>query len=175
MVSFFRMTPADAALLARIGGTSLLESHGHSAPAEIMQQYVENSFSEEACRTELTDGNNIFTAVVYNQEPVGYSKVILRTPHSLVDLQPVTKLERLYLLKDYYGHKLGHQLLQEAIRFSESCGDKGMWLDVWQENYRAIRFYQKQGFETVGESRFVLTETRTNPIWVMLRRYGTSI
>lgn len=175
MVSFYRMTPADAALLAKIGGISLLESHGHSAPAEIMQQYVANSFSEEACRAELADDNNIFTAVVYQNEPVGYSKIILRTPHPLVDLHPVTKLERLYLLKEYYGHRLGHQLLEEAINFSESSGDKGMWLDVWQENHRAIRFYQKQGFETVGEDRFVLTETRTNPIWVMLRRYKTSL
>jgi ribosomal protein S18 acetylase RimI-like enzyme len=165
------MGPADADLLAKIGSTSLLESHGHSAPAEIMQQYVERNFSLAACRAELADDNNIFTAVVYNNEPVGYSKLILCTPHPAVNLQPVTKLERLYLLKEYYDHKLGHQLLREAISLSQKRGERGMWLDVWKENHRAIRFYQKQGFESVGESSFVLTETRTNPIWVMLRRY----
>ncbi|MBB1284530.1 GNAT family N-acetyltransferase [Flavisolibacter sp. BT320] len=171
MVSFFRMGPTDADLLAKVGSTSLLESHGHSAPAEIMQQYVESNFSLAACEAELTDDTNIFTAVVYNNVPVGYSKLILRTPHPAVNLQPVTKLERLYLLKEYYDHKLGHQLLREAISLSRESGERGMWLDVWKENHRAIRFYQKQGFETVGESSFVLTETRTNPIWVLLRRY----
>ncbi|HEV7330270.1 MAG TPA: GNAT family N-acetyltransferase [Flavisolibacter sp.] len=171
MVSFVRLTPGDAALLAEIGGTSLLESHGHSAPAEVMQQYVERSFSEEACRAELADEANLFTAVVYNNRPVGYYKMILGSPHPAISLQPVTKLERLYLLKEYYDLKLGHHLLQQAVDLSRSAGEKGMWLDVWKENHRAIRFYQKQGFETVGESRFVLTANRTNPIWVMLLRY----
>jgi ribosomal protein S18 acetylase RimI-like enzyme len=173
MVSFFRLTPGDAALLARIGGASLLESHGHSAPAEVMQQYVDRNFNEQACREELADDNNIFTAVVYNNQPAGYSKIILNTPHPAVNLQPVTKLERLYLLKEYYDQKLGHRLLQQAVDISKKEGEKGMWLDVWKENHRAIHFYQKQGFETVGESRFKLTETRTNPIWVLLLRYET--
>lgn len=171
MVSYTRLTPADAALLSKIGGISLMESHGHSAPTEVMQAYVDRSFSEEACRAELSDEKNIFSAVFYNHRPAGYFKIIFETPHPAVSLQPVTKLERLYLLKEFYDLKLGHGLLQQAIDLSTAYGDKGMWLDVWQKNERAIRFYQKQGFETVGESRFVLTDTRSNPIWVMLRRY----
>ncbi len=39
----------------------------------------------------------------------------------------------------------------------------------WDE--RAIRFYQKQGFEIIGESEFVLTATHANPNWVMLLKY----
>jgi diamine N-acetyltransferase len=158
-------------MLAKVGRRSLLESHGHSAPAEIMQEYVNRSFSEEACRIELLDGANIFHAVFYNGEPAGYSKINLATPHPLVQQQPVTKLERLYLLKEYYGLSLGHRLLQQAIDLSKEAGDKGLWLDVWKGNERAIRFYQKQGFETVGESGFVLTASRVNPIWVMLLQH----
>ena len=171
MISYGRLGPSDAPLLAKIGGISLLESHGHSAPAEVMQAYVDKSFSEQACRDELSDSQNIFSAVYYNNEPAGYFKIILAIPHPLISLQPVTKLERLYLLKEFYGLKLGHGLLEQALALSAAAGDKGMWLDVWQKNDRAIRFYKKEGFETVGESRFVLTETRSNPIWVMLRRY----
>lgn len=171
MVSYKRLTPADAALLAQVGGVTVLESHGHSAPAEIMQAYANKSFSEEACRAELSDEKNIFTAVYCNGQPAGYSKIIFATPHPMVPLQPVTKLERLYLLKEFYGSRLGHGLLHQAINLSKDHGDKGTWLDVWKGNERAIRFYQKQGFETVGESEFVLTASRVNPIWVMLLRY----
>ena len=31
-----------------------------------------------------------------------------------------------------------------------------MWLGVWEENPRAIRFYQKQGFVEFGEHIFQL-------------------
>ncbi|MER3465422.1 MAG: GNAT family N-acetyltransferase [Chitinophagaceae bacterium] len=171
MISSVRLGPDDAPLLAKIGGISLIESHGHSAPVETMQAYVHRSFSEEACRTELSDEANIFSAVYYNNEPAGYSKIILSIPNSAVEIQPVTKLERLYLLKEFYGLNLGHYLLEEAILLSKERGEKGMWLNVWKKNERAIRFYQKAGFITVGESQFVLTETHSNPNWVMLLEY----
>lgn len=158
-------------MLASVGGKSLLESHGHSAPMEIMQAYVDRSFSEEACRAELGDEQNLFWAVFSNGEPAGYFKIICNVPHPSVPLQPVTKLERLYLLKEYYGLKLGHGLLVQAIDLSKAAGDRGMWIEVWKKNDRALRFYEKEGFETVGESRFVLTETRANPIWVMVLPY----
>src|SRR6476660_8179348 len=111
MVSFTRLTPADAALLSEIGGISVLESHGHSAPSEVMQAYVDKSFSEEACRAELSDEKNVFSAVFYKNQAAGYFKIIFDSPHPAVSLQPVTKLERLYLLKEFYDLKLGHGLL----------------------------------------------------------------
>jgi len=172
MISVVRLTPNDAELLSTIGGISLIESHGHSAPAETMQAYVEKGFSVEACRAELMDGNNIFYAVYYNNKPAGYYKIIFNSPCPADPLQPVTKLERLYLLKEFYDLKLGQRLMQHAIDLSKSKGEQGMWLNVWKKNDRAIRFYQKQGFETVGESQFVLTATHSNPNWVMLLRYA---
>lgn len=171
MISFVRLTPADAKLLSEIGGVSLIESHGHSAPARIMQEYVDKSFSTEACFEELSDEANIFFAIYYNNEHAGYSKIVFDYPHPAVPLQPVTKLERLYLLKEFYRLQLGHHLMQQAIDLSKANGEQGMWLNVWKKNERAIRFYEKQGFETVGESEFVLTEAHANPNWVMLLRY----
>ncbi len=47
MISIVPLTSADAPLLARIGGTSLLESNGHSVAIEIMQAYVNERFTVE--------------------------------------------------------------------------------------------------------------------------------
>ena len=171
MISLRRLTVDDAALLSEIGGITLIQSHGHSATAEVMQAYREKAFSVEACRAELAEEHNVFHAVYYNNEPAGYSKIILAEPHPAVPLQPVTKLERLYLLQNFYDLKLGHRLLTQAIELSKVASDKGMWLDVWKKNARAIRFYERQGFSAVGESAFVLTETHSNPIWVMALAY----
>ena len=171
MISIAPLTPPDAGLLATVGGITLLQSHGHSAPAEVMQAYVDKSFSEEACLKELLDDDNIFYAVFYNHQPAGYSKIVFNCSHPAVPLQPVTKMERLYLLKEFYHLKLGQRLMQKAIDLSKAQGELGMWLNVWKGNERAIRFYSKQGFETIGESEFVLTETHANPNWVMLLQY----
>lgn len=171
MVSIVRLTPSDVTMLAAIGGTTLIESHGNSAPAAIMQEYVKKNFSKEACIAELNEESNIFYAVFFNNQPAGYSKIVFDCPHPATHLQPVTKMERLYLLKEFYDLKLGQALMQHASDLSIAQGEKGMWLNVWKKNERAIRFYQKQGFEIVGESEFVLSETHSNPNWVMLLRY----
>lgn len=171
MISLVQLTPADADLLADMGGVSLLQSHGHSAPAEVMQAYVDKSFSAEACAAELSNEAHVFYAAFYKHQPAGYFKTIYNIPHKAVNLQPVTKLERLYVLNQFFELKLGQPLLQKAVELSKEAGDKGMWLNVWKENKRAIRFYEKQGFQTVGESLFVLTETHANPNWVMLLEY----
>ena len=76
MISFVPLTSADAPLLASIGRTSLLELHGNSAPIEIMQAYVNQCFTMEVCHAELADTANIFSAVYYNDQPAGYSKII---------------------------------------------------------------------------------------------------
>lgn len=171
MISLRRLAPADASMLASLGSITVLQSHGHSAPAGVMQAYADKSFSEEACRAELLDEANVFYAAFHNNEPAGYFKIVMNAPHRLVPLQPVTKLERLYLLDWFHGLSLGYRLLQQAVALSKAAGEKGMWLDVWKGNEKAIKFYQKQGFETVGEGEFPLTKTRVNPIWVMMLRH----
>mgnify|MGYP003575291655 CR=1 FL=1 len=171
MVFLRPLTPADAEMLATVGGVSLIQSHGHSAPAPVMQAYVTKSFSVENCRAELADPAHIFYGAFYNGEPAGYFKITYRKPHEAIALQPVTYLERIYLLQQYLSLKLGHHLLQKAMELSKAAGEKGMWLTVWKENKRAIHFYQQQGFETVGEGKFTLTEAHTNPTWIMLLRY----
>jgi ribosomal protein S18 acetylase RimI-like enzyme len=171
MVSIVKLTNADAAILSNIGGKSLIESHGHSAPPEVMQEYVANSFSLQACREELEDEKNIFYALYYNDEPAGYYKIILDKPHPAVSMPSVTYMERLYLLNSFYDLKLGQQLMQHALHLSKAAGEKGMWLTVWKKNERALRFYQKHRFGVAGEGTFRLTGTHVNPTWVMLLTY----
>jgi ribosomal protein S18 acetylase RimI-like enzyme len=171
MIALVPLTVSDASLLVAIGAITIIESHGHSASPETMQEYVGKNFNKEACQTELMDDKNIFYAVFYNDQPAGYSKIIFNSSHPAAHLKPITKLERLYVLKEFYGLKLGQLLMQQAIDMSKEQGDRGMWLNVWKKNERAIQFYEKQGFETIGESEFMLTAKHSNPNWVMLRRY----
>ena len=53
------------------------------------------------------------------------------------------KIEMLFLDPKYFGQGLGQKLLSFAIK--ELTADK---LDVNEQNAKALRFYQKYGFET---------------------------
>lgn len=171
MISIVPAGLKDVAELARMGGQTIMESHGHSQPTEVMQSYIGEKFSEEAIKEELSDPANIFRLVYYEGQLAGYSKIIYNVPIEPVPLPNITKMERLYLLREFYDKKLGHQLLQFNIDLSKQQGQAGMWLYVWKGNDRALRFYERAGFTIVGEGFFRLTDTNANPNWQMYLPY----
>ena len=52
-----------------------------------------------------------------------------------------------------------------------SRGADALWLGVWGENRRAIRFYEKQGFGVVGRQSFVLGDDEQSDL-VLARLLG---
>ena len=67
----------------------------------------------------------------------------------------------------FYGLNLGKELFDYNIEFSKKHNQLGMWLAVWVENERAIKFYTKMGFKIVGEYDFRISATHTNPNHIM--------
>jgi len=56
-------------------------------------------------------------------------------------------LDQLVVAPEAKGAGIASLLVGEAIKFS--CG--ALYLDVNQDNPRALRFYEKEGFEIIGE------------------------
>jgi diamine N-acetyltransferase len=106
----------------------------------------------------------------YN-EPVAYSKIIFNSTYYHISIPEITKLERLYILKEYLDLKLGSILFNFNVNLSKQNNQKGMWLFVWEKNQRAINFYIKNGFETIGLYDFKLSENHSNPNYQMLLKY----
>lgn len=171
MASIIKATTENLALIADIGRRTFIESHGHSAAPEDITRYVAEKFSEEVLLAELNDANNIFHILYHEQRPAGYSKIILNASHPAIQSKHVTKLERLYLLKEFYNLKLGYELYQFNIELSRKNNQEGIWLFVWKENHRAVDFYMRAGFEPIGSFDFQISATHANPNHHMFLRY----
>ena len=171
MISIIRAREQDADLLTTMGRTSFVESHGHSATIENINQYLDEKYTPEIVQKELRYDDNIYHIIYYNNLPAGYSKINFNTGHPSIISENVTKLERLYLLKPYYALKLGLALLKFNIELSQKYGQSGMWLYVWTGNDRAITFYNTALFKIIGKYDFKLTENHANPNYQMLLMY----
>jgi ribosomal protein S18 acetylase RimI-like enzyme len=97
---------------------------------------------------------------------IGYSKIIYNSPTVFVEEKQVCKLERLYILQSHYDKKLGWKLFEHNLNLAKSNQQKGFWLTVWTENNRAIKFYERIGFSTVGVVDFKVGN-QYNPNYVM--------
>lgn len=160
-----------AELLSKIGKTSFLQAHGKSASKEDIDAYINKTYTSTVFSEELSNANNLYHIIYSNDKAAGYSKIILNQSNTNVEQQNITKLERLYLLEDFYGQNLGAKLFNFNIELSKSQSQHGIWLYVWVENQKAIRFYTKCGFKTVGSYGFKISETHTNPNHVLFLEY----
>lgn len=161
----------DSAILTEIGRTSFIESHGHSASEADINNYVNRVYTENVFSSELSDPKNIYHIIYHQNKTAGYSKIIFNSPHPNIETNEITKMERIYLLKEFYGLQLGLELFQFNVDLSKSEEQKGMWLFVWKENKRAVNFYQKMGFKIIGEHDFRISPNHTNPNHQMLLLY----
>lgn len=171
MTAIIKAGKNDIELLAGIARTSFIESHGHSAPANDINAYLNEKYSDTAFVQELNDESNIYHVIYYNSRAAGYSKIIMNCAYTGAAAGNITKLERLYLLKDFYNLKLGMELLLYNIALSKKNNQTGMWLYTWKENERAVNFYKKAGFAIAGSHDFKISETHSNPNHLMLLRF----
>jgi diamine N-acetyltransferase len=159
MISVIKATEGDCNAIVDIGRISVADSHQGSCSAEEMDEFLERNYNVDTIKEELNDIKNIYYLINYNDQPVGFSKIILNEKHSNIAAENVAKLDRIYLLKEFYGLKLGFELLNFNIELARRNDQLGMWLYTWIGNTRAINFYLKVGFTIIGSHKYYVNET----------------
>lgn len=170
MISIRAASIDDCALITAIGKQTFLESHGHSASHADINAYINEKYTPEAIGSELSNTSNHYHILFYDNQPAGYSNIVLNSTHSNISLSPATKLDRIYILQEFFHLKLGSFLLDYNIQVAKENDQQGMWLYVWTENHRAVRFYTKNKFTIIGGYDFRISATHTNPNHLMWRR-----
>lgn len=171
MIEIRKANLKDIDTIIKIGTQTFIEAHSESANERELTSYLEQAYDKKKLTEELSDTKNKFHLIYYNNEIAGFSKICLNTDCDSSTKSKLTKLERLYIYKIFYDKKLGLELLNFNINLSKQNHQKGMWLNVWINNHRAINFYHKLGFENIGVYYFKLTETKANPNHQMLLLY----
>jgi GNAT superfamily N-acetyltransferase len=159
MISIRKATIQDCDAIAHIGKISVEDSHRGSSSKEDMNDFLDRNYNTDAIKVELNDIHNIYYMLYYRDKPVGFSKTVLNANHPNIAQGNVTKLDRIYLLKEFYGLKLGLELLNFNIELARNQNQSGMWLYAWIGNARAVNFYQKAGFSIIGSYQYYVTET----------------
>jgi ribosomal protein S18 acetylase RimI-like enzyme len=166
-VSIRKTSINDAGILRELAITTFRESHGHSASAEDINEYIRTKFTVENIKSELSDEANVFHLVYVNDELAGYSKIIYDTAYENLTPANSAKLERLYVLEKFHDLKIGKQLMDFNINLIKQNAQSGVWLYVWTENHRAVRFYKNYGFQQIAETVFQISSRHANPNWIL--------
>lgn len=166
-----KIAPNEVEILAEIAVKTFIASHGSSASETDIQAYIAEKYTVQQFENELNNSASFYYFICIDDQIAGFSKVVMNVSTNEKSESHFAKLERLYLLEEFYDLKLGHELFQFNCELAKQHSQKGIWLFVWTENHRAIRFYNKAGFEIIGSHNFKISENHSNPNHQLLLQF----
>ncbi|GHA49542.1 N-acetyltransferase [Salinimicrobium marinum] len=155
--------------LQEIGRQTFYETFSSDNSKENMQEYLEKGFSPEKLRSELSDKNSEFYFAILEDKIFGYLKINFGETQTEIKDEHSLEIERIYVLKEFHGKKVGQKLYEKAIKIAKQKDVDYVWLGVWEKNPRAIRFYEKNGFEEFDKHIFKLGDDEQTDIMMKLQ------
>ena len=150
-----RATPADIDNYAAISRRTFADTYRGTHSAEVLERHVGARFTEEALRIELSDATREALVVTRGDAWVGYVLLHEGAPPSDVHGSHPVEVERFYVDADWHGRGVARPLMEAALDAARVRGGDVAWLSVWQENPRAVRFYERCGFVVVGSATYL--------------------
>lgn len=158
-ITIRRATPADAAVLSELAARTFRDTFAHLYDPADLAVFLAEAYNVEAMAADLADRAKALWLVEAGDQAIGYAQCgPCELPHP--DVTPgCRELKRFYLLKAFQNGGLGGRLFGETMAWMEEGEPRDLWIGVWSENHGAQRFYQRAGFEKVGEYGFRVGST----------------
>ena len=156
-----RAETTDASGLAELAKVTFpLACPPGSAP-DAIAEYIATNLAERNFLDYLADPGRVITVAHDDTGLCGYTMLITGEPGdadvaAAVGIRPTIELSKVYVLPGSHGGGVAAPLMAATLDAARGSGATGIWLGVNQLNARARRFYEKSGFEVVGEKSFRL-------------------
>ena len=163
MIEIIKVQSSDLTTLINISKQTFYDAFLHlNDPADI-EAYASSAFKSDKLLAELTNPFSAFYFAMLDGLAVGYIKLNYSSAQTEFQHENAIEVERIYVLADQQGKKIGNQLLDFAIDIANKANLQYIWLGVWDKNVNAIRFYERNGFKIFDSHPFTLgTDLQTD-------------
>lgn len=152
---FIEATPDDSDSLSALAVQTYTEAFGHSMSASDLAAHLKTNLSPRRFREMLHE--DVFLLAHRADKLIGF----VQFGDAHIDdrdldgkIQPGDKeVRRLYVLAAFQNRGLGTRLMDAALNDPRIAGTT-VFLDVWEDNAGAQRFYTRYGFKRVGKRAF---------------------
>jgi GNAT superfamily N-acetyltransferase len=152
--SYRDATAGDIDAVDNVFRTSFCDTFAHLYSDEDLRAFL-GKFTAEAWAEEMANPEYAFRLAQADDRVVGYVKL---GPLTLpVDAgNRACELRLLYVLKAWHGSGIAAALMDWAIGEARRRGIGALYLTVYTDNHRAMRFYERRGFAAVGRYDFMV-------------------
>lgn len=167
-VEIRKISKEDVLQLQTISRQTFYETFAAGNTEENMKKYMEEGFSIEKLLSELSNKDSEFYFAYSNHDIIGYLKLNFGKTQTEIRDETAAEIERIYVLQEYHGKHIGQLLFEKAIQICKERKSAYVWLGVWEENPRAIKFYKKNGFVEFDKHIFKLGDDEQTDIMMKL-------
>ena len=161
--------PSEINALQKISKDTFIETFSNQNSEENMKKYLDENLSIHQLTIEIMNSESSFYFARMDGKIIGYLKINFRLAQTDFKEDDSIEIERIYILEEFHGQNVGQNLLNKAIEISKENNAKSVWLGVWEKNYKAIRFYLKNGFVEFGNHPFILGDDIQTDILMKLQ------
>ena len=150
-----RAGPDDADALSVVGTATFLEAYATVIDGSALVRHCAEKQSVAAYQAALADPDQkLWLAEAEpGRAPVGY--LHLTPPDLPIEIRAGDlEIKRIYVLATLQRAGLGRLLLNQAALYARENKARRILLGVYKKNERALAFYDRVGFERVGERSF---------------------
>ena len=154
--------------LQQISKQTFYETFADVNSEENMQKFLKEAYDIDKLRVEMENPDSAFYFAMLDDKIIGYLKINLGQSQTEIKDTDSLEIERIYVLKEFHGMKVGQILYEKALSIAREKHCRYLWLGVWENNARAIRFYKKNGFVEFGQHKFVLGDDEQTDMMMRL-------
>lgn len=169
MPSLRKCTISDLETLVKISKETFIDAFEKDNDPVDFQEYLQQAFAAEKMASELDNPHSHFYFVFDDATLVGYFKLNTETAQTDVHEPSALEIERIYVIKEQQGKKIGAWMLHEIISLAKTEKKTFVWLGVWEHNLNAIRFYQRHGFQKFDEHPYYIGKDKQTD-WLLRKR-----
>lgn len=146
----------DATQLSAIAEETFRDTFAAVNTPEDMDLHCRTRYGEAIQAKEIANPNMITLLCEHGGRLVGFAQLRWGKAPSCVVADAPGEIQRLYVVSDFHGKGVAHDLMDACMDEMTSHRSDVVWLGVWERNPKAIAFYRKFGFLEVGEHLFSL-------------------
>lgn len=145
---------SEAGLLQKIAISTYKEAFDEFNTEENMKAYLSSCLSHQKLQSELENPNSEFYFAEWADQVIGYLKLNFKDAQNEFKTDDSLEIERIYVLEKFHGQKVGQTMFDYALKRAKEKDVNYVWLGVWENNPKAIRFYEKNGLEAFDQHSF---------------------
>ena len=166
-IIFKKCTIEDLDILIEMSKSTFIDAFEKENNPSDFKRYIAKAFNREQIRAELQNPNSSFYFMLLDAVGyVGYVKLNRKEAQKEDFDFNATELERIYVLAEFQGNQLGQKGLEMVIDIAKHENSSCVWLGVWEQNMRAISFYERHGFVKFGKHPYLIGEDKQYD-WLM--------